>query len=136
MSSATIRDELNSVNLNRTDELLGNLSFGEILTWLLEKATPTETGVVPSSNVITLANQPVAVFQVNATAGTVPGIKRLRKGVVGTLVPAAGECVWQPGTKKIAFAASDGVTAVSITYSQLTDYCSLTAPTLDSLDGG
>jgi hypothetical protein len=123
----TMRDELNKCNLNRLDELMSNgCSLGEILTFLLKKATAIESGVTPSSNIATLANIPSAMFQVNATAATTTGIKTLRKGVIGTDVPATGECVWQPGTKRVAFAAVDAVTAASFTYATAADLCSLT----------
>ena len=67
---------------------------------------------------------PTAVFQVNATTATTTGVKKLRKGVVGTDVPATGECIWQPGTKTIALAVVDAVTVCAVTYSVATDKAS------------
>jgi len=120
----SIRTELDTIQLNRLAENLKAIPFGELLSFLIEKATATEAGVVPSANVATLANTPTAMLQVNVTAGTVTGIKTLRIGVVGTDVPATGEAIWQPGTKLVAFAAADAATAVSFTYVQATDKAS------------
>src|SRR5882672_4545333 len=122
----SIRTDLNGSQPNSLSNDVRAVQLGEMLSYFANKATPTQTGVVPSANVATLAAIPVALFQVNATAGTVTGVKTLRKGVVGTDVPATGECVWQVGTTKVAFAAADAVTAASFTYSLATDLCSLT----------
>lgn len=111
----SLRSELNKINLNRLDLLLGIGSLGELLTRLIASATPTEAGVVPSADIATLAAIPSAVFQVNATAGGVTGIKTLRKGLTSE-VPASGECIWQEGTTKIKFSPADAVTATSVTY--------------------
>lgn len=121
----SIRAELNTTDLNRLAEDLAGIPLGELLTLLIKRFSATETGVVPSSNVATLAAIPTAVLQVNVTAGTTTGIMTLLKGVVGTKVPATGQCVWQPGTKLVSFAAADVVTAVSFTYVVATDKASI-----------
>lgn len=98
--------------------------FGDLVALLIRGLTATEAGVTPSSNVATLANTPATMLQVNVTAGTVTGVKTLRVGKVsgtGAIVPATGECVWEPGTKKVLFAAADAATAVSFTYSTGTE---------------
>lgn len=119
------REDLNNGNPNRMDAVFNNVEMGELLTLLIKGATPTETGLGPSSRVVTLAATPTAVFQVNATAGGTTGIKKVLTGTIADANPAAGECVWEPGTKKIKLSAADGaISAVSVTYAVATDKAS------------
>lgn len=123
----SFRTSLNANSPTQLPDVGAAIAHGEILSFLLEKATPTDAGLVPAANVATLTGQPTAVFQVNATAGAVTGIKTLRKGPIAgddSIVPASGECVWDLGVK-ILFAASDAVTAVSVTYAKSTDKASI-----------
>lgn len=122
-----LRDTLNDNNLNQADDALSAIKAGEVLTMVIKALAATEAGVVPAAHVATLAAQPVAMLQINATAGTVTGVKKLRRGVItgaGAIVPATGEAVWDGGTK-VLFATVDGVTAVSFTYSKTTDKASI-----------
>ena len=127
MSTSNLQAVLDSGNLNDIADAAGKLGLGTLLGYLVAKATATES-VTPSSNVATLANAPVAngLFQVNATAGTTTGIKKLRQGPItgpSALVPATGECVWD-GAKSVLFAAVDVVSAASFTYAVATDLAS------------
>jgi hypothetical protein len=130
-----LRDALNdSSQLQRLADVFRGLGLGDLLGLLIRGLTATETGVVPSSNVAVLANVPVHIFQVNVTAGTLTGVKTLRIGKISIVVPAAGECVWEPGTKNVAFAAADAATAVSFTYSQGTEATSVLPRLVGEID--
>jgi len=122
----SIRTELNNNAPNRLADNLHGVQLGEVLSFLIEKATPTETGVVPSANVATLANQPTAMLQVNATTAGSTGIKTL----ISSGTPIAGQALWVPGTKTVTFAAADAVTAASFTYVQATDKASIVEATI------
>jgi hypothetical protein len=121
----SLRDDLNNALPGRIDPALKEMGLGDALNALLKGATFTETGVVPASNVGTLANVPQTLFRVLATAetGTVHEKQVLKGPISGTqaVVPAAGQCVWLPGGKKILFNAADAVTAFSALYAQATD---------------
>ncbi len=127
--SPNLRDSLNgSAQLGRLNDILKALGFGDLLALVIRGLTATETGVTPSSNVATLANVPTVLLQVNGTAGTSTGIKTLFLAPIsgaGAYVPKAGECVWQPGTKKVLFNAADAITAASFTYSVGTEAVSI-----------
>lgn len=134
---STIRTDLNNSQMQINADNLRRLQFGEVLTLLIRGLTATEAGVVPAANVATMAAAPVAVLQVNATAATVTGIKKLRVGPItgnGALVPATGEVVWPGGTStKLLFAAADAVTACSLTYSKTTDLVSVLMASLEDI---
>lgn len=133
MATPNLRTELNNANPNRTDPAFASVNFGSTLNALIKALTFTETGVVPASNVGTLANAPEPVsgnsvggglLRILATAetGTVHE-KLLKIGVItGTqaITPAPGECVWDGG-KKILFNTADAVTAFSALYTQAAD---------------
>lgn len=121
-----LRDSLNdSAQPGRLADVFRSLGLGDLVGLLIRGLTATETGVSVSTNAAVLANIPAHVFQVNATTATSTGIKTLRVGKIGTVVPAAGECVWEPGTKNIVFAAADVVTVASFTYSTGTEATSV-----------
>jgi hypothetical protein len=123
----SLRDTLNDNNLNQAEDALSAISLGELLTLLIKNSTATEAGLVPAADQITLAATPTALFQINATAGAVTGVKRLRKGPItgsGAIVPATGEAVWDGGTK-VLFASVDAVTAASVLYAKSTDKASI-----------
>ena len=122
----SVRQVLNASNPNQLTDGLHAFPLGELLTKLIKLLTATEVGVVPAANIATLAAVPTGLFQVNATAGTVTGIKTLRRGVVSgasAVVAATGECVWDGGLH-ILFSPIDAVTAVSVTYAVATDKAS------------
>lgn len=136
----SLRDELNNADPNRLADAfrLGpSIGLGDLLNKVIAGLTATETGVTPASNVATLANQPSSLFQVNVTAGTSTGVKKLKKGPITgpkAITPAAGECVWDGG-KKVLFAAADGATAVSFTYATAADVtCSILSRVLGQSD--
>lgn len=123
MSESNLRGSLNSANLNRVGDALQASGAGDLLNALIIAMSATESGLVPSSNVVTLANVPSTLFDVNATAGTTTGHKQLLEGQItgpNAIVPATGQCVWDGG-KKILFAAVDVVTAVSVKYAKAAD---------------
>lgn len=126
-SSSSLREVLNGGNPNEVFDAMVRANLGDLLSYVASKLTPTESPSV-TSNVATLANAPVALFNVNATAGTVQGVKKLRRGLVSgpnALVPATGECIWD-GAKTLLFAAVDAVTTAACTYAVATDIVSAT----------
>lgn len=112
---AKIGDLLNRNNPTRIADNKHILREGDLLALLIADLTPTETGVVPAANVATLAATPAMIYQVNVTAGTTTGIKKLV--ISNTATPAAGEAVWDGSSDTVALAAADAATAVSFTYS-------------------
>lgn len=133
---ATMRELLNQSNLNQLADVLGDIEFGELLTLVIQGLTATEAGVVPAAHVATLANQPSAMFQINATTATVTGIKKLLKGPItgeDAVVPRTGEAVWDGGVK-VLFAAADAVTAASFTYARSTNSSSVLQRDLGQLN--
>lgn len=119
-AETTLRDSFNSSDPNRIDAANRDLGLGELLTLVIKGLTATETGVTPSSDVATLANQPSKMFQINATAGTSTGIKKLLIGPItggGAVVPNPGEAVWDGGLK-VLFNHADAITAASFTYAK------------------
>jgi len=124
----SLRTDLNANQPNRLSDGLADIKLGELLSYLINRLTPTQAGLVPASHVATMAAQPAALFQVNATTGTVTGVKKLLRGPISgedAVVPATGEVVWDGGTN-LLFATSDAVTAVSVTYALATDLASIT----------
>src|SRR5262245_49142476 len=108
MAENTLRDTLNAFVPGRGEPALAEIQLGELLSRVISSLTPNETGLAPSSNVVTLAEDASVVFTVNATAGGTTGIKKLLKGAItgeGKVTPAAGECVWDGG-KKILLATA------------------------------
>lgn len=123
MSELTIRGSLNAANPNRIADAERAIGLGELINSLLLAKTATESGLSPSSNVVTLAATPSALFDVNATAGTVTGHKKLLQGpITGTeaVIPATGQVTWDGGTK-LLFAAADVVTTVAVKYATAAD---------------
>jgi hypothetical protein len=120
MAETTLRESFNASDPNRLPSELQDLSMGELLTLLINALAATESALAPASNVITLAATPSALFDVNVTAGTVTGAKKILKGFTGsdgviTPVPATGEATWNGGTK-VRLASADAATAVSVKY--------------------
>ena len=130
-----LRNDLNDGNLNQIADEFRQIKMGELVSLLISKLGFTETDVVPSANVATLANQPSAIFQVNAGTATVTGVKKLLKGPITgprAIVPATGECVWDGGLHVLC-AAVDAVTKVSFVYAQATDKASILLRAVDEL---
>jgi hypothetical protein len=126
------RTDLNASQLNRLADLLANVSLGELLTLLIANATATQSGLVPSNARIETSTIPTEVFQVSVPTGTVPGIKILQKGVVGSnTLPATGYAVWQVGTTSIKLSAADGVSAVNVLYATATNQASALQRSMD-----
>jgi len=123
----SIRTLLDTVPPNQAFDLLRETPFGALFNALIKSLTFTETGIVPSSNVGTLAAQPSSgngVLRVLATAetGTAHEKKILVGPITGTqaLVPAPGQCVWDGGVK-VLFNSADAVTAFSTFYTKDSD---------------
>ena len=133
MSTTTnIRDLLNGGGLNTLGDVNQAIGLGELLSHMisLASATPTETltGGILVSNVGIMAAVPSALFQVNGSAGTHTGIKKLRKGPItgpNAVIPAAGECVWDGGLN-ILFSTYDAITTALVFYAVSTTLCSIT----------
>ena len=126
-SSSSLREVLDGGNPNEVFDAMVRMNLGDLLSYAISKMASTESPSVTLS-VATLANAPVALFNVNATAGTVQGVKKLRRGLVSgpnALVPATGECIWD-GSKTLLFAAVDAVTTAACTYAVATDIASIT----------
>lgn len=126
------RDVLNAANPNNVIDALRDIGLGELLNALINAMASTETGVSVTANVMTLANQPsVKPFEVEATTGTTLGKKKVFQGPITgpqAIVPAAGQVVWDGGTK-ILFASVDAITVAKATYAKATD---VTASTLQN----
>lgn len=131
-----IRDTLNSGNLNQIGDATQAIKLGSILSYLISKATPTESSVTVTSNVATLAAKPEVLLQCNVAtvgSGSATGVKKLRRGPItgaGAVVPAAGECVWDGGTK-VLFATTDVAATAHFTYVVATDKASCTIPAIN-----
>jgi hypothetical protein len=111
----TLRETFNNANPNEYADAGRQCSIGELLGFLLQAADYTETDVVPSGNVATLANTPSQVIDVVSTDGTFTG--RLKLKIGGT--PFSGEAVWGGlGSKAITLAAADEIAKVSVKYTR------------------
>lgn len=128
MPSSSLRDVLNSGNLNNLADAAQKMSLGEVLAYAISKMGFTETGIAVTANVSTLAAQPTALLQcVGITAGAVSTVKKLIKGPIsgpGAITPATGECVWDGGLN-VLFAAVDVAATASFTYVVATDKASI-----------
>lgn len=122
-----IRALLDAVPPNSTFDMLRETPFGALFNLMIKQLTFTETGVVPSSHVATLAAQPTperGLFRALQTAGT--GVILEKKILIGpitgaqALVPAPGQCVWDGGVK-VLFNTADAVTGASFLYSKDSD---------------
>lgn len=123
----SIRTLLDAVPPNQSFDLLRETPFGALFNLMIKQLTFTETGVVPSSHVATLAAQPTperGLLRALATAetGAVPEKKILIGPITGAqaLVPAPNQCVWDGGVK-VLFNTADAVTAASFLYSKDSD---------------
>ena len=123
---STIRAILDTVPLNSLADLLRETPFGSLLNAIVKSLTFTETGVVPSSSVATLAAQPSSLGVLRALATAETGTVHEKEILIGPItgpskiVPPAGVCVWDGGTK-VLFNTVDAVTAVSFYYLKDTD---------------
>jgi hypothetical protein len=138
MSTVTIRDNLNGVETaNKLSDICQSIGMGELLSYLLAKASYTETGITVTSNVATLANAPTSqgLFKcvvASVSSGSATGSKTLLRGPisgVNAIVPVAGQCVWD-GNLKVLFAAADLAATASFTYAVSTDVASVTQKSL------
>lgn len=112
----TLRETLNNGVLQQVVDVGRQVKLGEILGFLLQAAAFTQTGVVPASNVVTLANAASTLIDITSTAGTFTGRLTILVGD-STVVPVSGQAVWAgPGTTTIRLAAVDVITAVSVKY--------------------
>jgi hypothetical protein len=130
---STLRSDLNDSSPNQLADTRRRVQSGDLMTLLIKSLTATEAGVVPAAHVATLAATPTSLYQINATAGAVTGIKKLRRGPItgsGAILPATGEAVWDGGVK-VLFNVADAVTAASFTYVTATDKASLLLATLE-----
>lgn len=119
----SIRDTLNISDPNRNDDALREVALGDLINLVLKTQTATDAGLATTANVITLTAQPSTVWDINATAGTTTGRKKLRKGPITgpqKITPATGEAVWDGGLK-VLFATVDAVTTASALYSKTSD---------------
>jgi hypothetical protein len=117
----TIRSLLDSVPPNQTFDLLRETPFGALLNALIKVLTFTETAVVPSANVATLAAQPSSLGVLRALATAETGAAHEKEVLIGpitgsqAIIPPPGVCVWDGGTK-VLFNTVDAVTAASFLY--------------------
>ncbi len=122
----SIRTQLDTVPPNSTFDLLREMPFGGLLNALIKGLAFTETGVVPSSNVATLANQPSSLGLLRALATAETGTVHEKEVIIGpitgaqAIIPPAGVCVWDGGVK-VLFNSADAVTAASFLYLKDTD---------------
>lgn len=118
----SIRDTLNLGDANRFAAASAKIGLGDLLNLLITALAATETSIAVTTNKATLANQPSpnGLYQINATAGTTTGVKKLLRGpITGALaiVPLTGQAVWD-GATSVLFAAVDAVTTASFTYAR------------------
>ena len=88
-----------------------------------DQGAKVEGDLVPVANVVTLGATPKALIDVEATAGTTTGKKKIRRGEItgdNALVPATGEVIFN-GTTGLLFAAVDAVTLVRAVSTLATD---------------
>ena len=102
------------INLLRTDVIALRASLASCAAGTVGGLT--ETHIAPTSNVVTLAATPKAVFQVNVTSGTKTGIFKL---VGADRAPVSGEVSWN-GATKLTFNAADVVAYIDVVYSRAT----------------
>jgi hypothetical protein len=112
---STVRDGLNSNVLGIQADAIAKVPLGELFAILLPALTFTETGVSVTSNVATLAAKPSALVIVQATAGSVQGVKKLVRDPLHVL--ATGEAYWD-GNLIVNFAAIDAVSAAKFLYAK------------------
>jgi hypothetical protein len=102
----------------------------------------TEIGLVPSSQVVTMAATPSSIVNVNlrvAGSGGSTGFKKLRRGrITGSqaVLPVPGEAVWDGATKLLLNAAdigTGGSPVVDVEYTKTTD---ATISALQGVQGG
>jgi len=116
----SLRDTLNLGDANRTPAVFSKLLLGDVLNLLITALAVTESAITVTANVATLANTPSTLLQINATAGTTTGVKKLLRGPVTgatAIVPLTGQAVWDGGVK-VLFSTVDAVTAASFTYAR------------------
>lgn len=92
--------------------LLGTTNTEVINVVIVERDGPAWSRVTVTSNAGTLAAAPLAVLDVIAVDGTSLGRKALKIGD-STVVPAAGEVVWD-GNTSLRFNATDAVTLARV----------------------
>ncbi len=123
MPSSSLKDVINSGNLNQLADACQKLHLGDLVSYLISKLIPTEAGVGVVADVATLAAVPTALFQVvGITGAAVRTTKKLRQGPItgaGAIVPASGECVWDGGLH-ILFAAVDVAATCDVVYAVAT----------------
>jgi hypothetical protein len=127
-ATSSLRETLNGGNPNEVFDAMVRMNLGDVLSYAISKMGYTETGITVTANVATLAAAPKALFQCVAVSATHAGVKKLRRGPItgpNALVPAAGECVWDGGTK-VLFAAYDVVATASFVYAVAADIASAT----------
>jgi hypothetical protein len=117
----SLRTLLDTVPPNSALDMLRELPFGALLNALIKSLTFTETAVVPSANVATLAAQPSSLGVLRALATAETGTAHEKEVIIGVItgsqaiVPPPGVCVWDGGTK-VLFNSVDAVTAASFFY--------------------
>lgn len=122
----SMRSTLNQVQPNNAFDVLREVGFGDLLNALIKSLAFTETGIVPSANVATLAAQPSSLGLLRALATAETGTTHEKKILIGpvsgaqALVPAVGQCVWDGGVK-VLFNSVDVVTAASFLYAKDSD---------------
>ena len=130
----TIVEELDSGSPNRLPNLLSESYLGRLLAMLVQDMANTETGVIPASDIATLAAIPERIYDVVVTAATgATGRYALKQGDASVL-PGASECVWNPGTDQVTFNATDAVTAVDFKYAAGTETLSFLDRRLSQVD--
>lgn len=125
----SVQAALNSGNPNQLGDACAASQLGNVLGYLISKATATQSGATVTSYLTaTLSAQPVALMQVvGITAGAARTIMKLRKGPItgaNALVPASGEVIWDGGTG-LLFAAADLSATCDMTYMVATDKASI-----------
>lgn len=127
-SNPTLKESLNNGVLQRLADNSRAICLGDVLARLVAASPADETALNPagSSHLINLAAVPTCVLDVVAVAGAgTPGRLALKIGGP-TVLPAAGEVVWEgPGSDILRFNTGDAWTDVDVWYSVASDTLSL-----------
>lgn len=118
----SMRNEANAGPENRAMDIFREIGLGDLFSKLILGLTATEAGATITSNVCTMANQPVYLWSVQGIGGTAGERTILRGPITGSqkITPAPGQVVWDGG-KKLLFNVADANTTCALRYSTAAD---------------
>jgi hypothetical protein len=122
-SDSTLRDTMNQGEPGRLPDIDRDVFAGEFVNAMLLAMSATESGVSVTTNVATLANTPLVLWDANATTATATGHKKVLKVSNAFLTannPPAGSCYWDGGLK-VKFNSADAATVAAFKYPKAAD---------------